>query len=163
MSLPLLALNPQQTELLVEYDKDTEWERYTGPGYPNGPIFTIDCPDENPKCEDKKVHVDPILHEEFSEGKDVIILENGHVYNPVTLARWLRQKKTRRDIYNSHDLTDEELQEIGINPKELVKEVRRFEAFQAEQPSLPRPRNSFSNLRRAMDANRRFLDTVNSQ
>ena len=105
------------TDTLVKYEKDTDWSReLDAKKYPNGPRFTYGCPEDEPDCkdDDDKVPVDPITLDEFDNNKEVMILGSGHVYNPETLAKWLVQKNSRKCIYRDYRITDEELQELGL-------------------------------------------------
>lgn len=107
------------TDLLVENDVDTDWSRITAPAYPNGPRFTRGCPDDDPGCpDDDKVDIDPITLDEFAIGKDIMVLGCGHCYNPASLARWVRSKKSRKCVYNDYNMTSAELAEIGVTVEE---------------------------------------------
>ena len=105
------------TDLVVDYDKGTDWSRVTGDRYPNGPRFTKGCPDDEPDCDDgDKVPVDAITQEEFNDGRPIIILGCGHCFNIDSLARWASTKRSRRCIYNDYDMTNAELAELGLTP-----------------------------------------------
>jgi len=112
------------TDRIVENDEDVDWSRVTGPRYPNGPRFAKTCPeDDDPRqdCdEEDKVNTDPISLEEFGIGKPIMVLGCGHCFNPDTLARWVRGKKSRKCVYDdNYDMTNKELEEIGFTPEEM--------------------------------------------
>ena len=103
------------TDRLVTYRKEKDWSKVVGKNYPNGPRFWHGCPDDLPRCnENEKVPGDPITHDEFENGKDVMITGDGGVYNPESLAKWLVQNGNRKGIFTEYLLTNAELRELGL-------------------------------------------------
>ena len=109
------------TDRLVENDEGMDWSRITAPAYPNGPRFASGCPEDDLDCnDDGKVRIDPITFDEFDIGKPVMVLGCGHCYNPDSLARWVRQKKSRKCMYDdNYDMSPAELKEIGVAIEEV--------------------------------------------
>ena len=110
------------TGRLVTYQRATDWSTVKHDvGYPRGPYFTEGCPDVEPGCADEdRVPVDPILLVEFAENERVMILGNGRVYNPASLAEWLKSWNSRKDLVTDYRITDEELEELGLEEREGV-------------------------------------------
>ena len=128
------------TGRLVTYQRATDWSTVKHDvGYPRGPYFTEGCPDAEPGCADEdRVPVDPILLVEFAENERVMILGNGRVYNPASLAEWLKSWNSRKDIVTDYRITDEELKELGLEERNgVIRDIGEAEPAPQAPPLQP--------------------------
>ena len=85
------------------------------------PIWSFVRSDDDPN---KKVEADSITQEEFRNGQELIVLNDGYVFDKNALSQWLRTRKTRKSpLSPSYNVTDRELSELGLTPEDVDPSV----------------------------------------
>ena len=121
---PRPARQPAATNTVVKFQNLKDYE---GGGRPARVPYGVTVPPPrwswvpSEKQPSEKVKGDSITHDEFTDNQEVIILGDGHVYDPKALKKWFETAKTRAHPHNrNYVATDEELEELGLTPKDVT-------------------------------------------